>query len=80
MPGKRDSDKRLKGMGIPIEVCVKYERKAGVKTGQQPTKAQRDKIAAMMVAQITLGVTDVVLSSKDYELIQQEVKANEEAR
>ncbi len=80
MPGKRDCDKRLKGMGIPIEVCVKYERRAGVKIGHAPTKAQRDEIAKMMVTQITLGVADVVLTAKDYELILEEVKANERSR
>ena len=28
MAGKRDASKRLKGFGIPVEVCVKYERLA----------------------------------------------------
>lgn len=29
---KRDKNKRLKGFGIPVELCVRYERMAGVKT------------------------------------------------
>ena len=31
MANMRDKNKRLKGFGIPVEVCVKYERLAGVK-------------------------------------------------
>lgn len=76
--GRRDVRKRLKGFGIPIEVCVKYERLAGLKTGETPNKSQADKIAAMMVTSITLGVQHVKLEAEDYKLIAEEVKSNEQ--
>lgn len=78
MSGRRDAKKRLKGMGIPIDVCVKYERLAGLKTGETPNKQQADKIAAMMVTSITLGVQNVELSPEDHELIAKEIRENEQ--
>lgn len=73
----RDKDKRLKGFGIPIEVCVKYERAVGIPAGVEPTKQQRAAVTKLMVDVLTAGVSNVVLNSEDYELIAQEVKRNE---
>lgn len=71
---KRDINKRLKGFGIPIELCVKYERMAGVKPGEEPTKKQQEQITKLMVTALTLYVAHIVLTSRDYEEIAQEVK------
>lgn len=75
---QRNKDKRLKGFGIPIEVCVKYERMAGVKTGETPTKRQAEDVTRYMVAALTIGAANVVLSARDYELIAEEARANEQ--
>lgn len=77
---KRDINKRLKGFGIPIELCVKYERMAGVKPGEEPTKKQQEQITKLMVTALTLYVAHIVLTSRDYAEIAQEVKENEERR
>ena len=77
---KRDINKRLKGFGIPIEVCVKYERMAGVACGKRPTKKQREQVTKLMVAALTVYTSDIQLSSRDYKLIQREVEENERKR
>ena len=75
--GRRDVNKRLKGFGIPIEVCVKYERRAGLKTGEVADKKTQELIASYMVQDLIAAVANVPLSSEDYALIAKEVKANE---
>jgi hypothetical protein len=77
---KRDKNKRLKGFGIPVELCVRYERMAGVKTGEEPTRAQQQDITRLMVTALTVYAADVVLTSADYQLIKEEVEANERNR
>lgn len=77
---KRDKNKRLKGFGIPVEVCVRYERMAGVKPGEVPTKQQARRITELMVAALTVYASKVVLTARDYELILKEVKDNERNR
>ncbi len=78
MANMRDKNKRLKGFGIPVEVCVKYERLAGVKVNEKPTRAQSTIVTDLMVKVLIAGVSDVKLTSEDYEQIAKEVKANEE--
>ena len=80
MANKRNVNKRLKGFGIPIEVCVRFERMAGVETGDQPNKKQQAQVTELMVSALTLYSSKVVLTAKDYELIAEEVKQNEENR
>lgn len=77
MANMRDKNKRLKGFGIPIEVCVKYERLAGVKTNETPTKKQAKAVTDLMVKVLIAGVSNVSLTSEDYEQIAREVKKNE---
>lgn len=77
MANMRDKNKRLKGFGIPVEVCVKYERLAGVKVNEKPTKQQSKVITDLMVKVLIAGVSNVTLSSEDYEQIAKEVKENE---
>ena len=74
--GRRDVRKRLKGMGIPIEVCVKYERRAGLKPGQQPDKRQADLISSMMVSALVRDVQHDKLTVEDLELIAREIDGN----
>lgn len=80
MAGKRDKNKRLKGFGIPVEVCVRYERMVGVKTGETPTKQQAQQITELMVTALTIYASKVVLTSRDYAQIQKEVESNERSR
>ena len=77
---KRDTNKRLKGFGIPIEVCIRYERMAGVKTDETPTKEQQKEVSRLMINAMTLYASEVVLTSKDYEQIAREVANNEQKR
>lgn len=77
MANVRDKNKRLKGFGIPIETCVKYERLAGVETGKEPTKAQSMKVTDLMVKVLSAGVAHVALTAADYDIISKEVAKNE---
>ena len=78
MANQPDKNNRLKGLQVPIEVCVKFERLAGVKVNQEPTIQQRKAIGKMMVSALVLASQHVQLNAADYEQIAKEVKANEE--
>ena len=73
-----DVNNRLKGLRIPIEVCVKYERMAGAKPFEELTHDQKIAVGKLMVDALTIGSREVVLTSEDYEQIAQEVKQNEQ--
>lgn len=75
----RDKNKRMKGMGIPIDLCVKFERKIGLKPGEKPDYCQRIKISDLMISAMQEAVKDVVLSDDDKEQIKEEIKHNEDA-
>ena len=53
---------------------------AGVKTGDEPTKAQQQDITRLMITALTVYAADVVLTAADYQLIKEEVEANERNR
>lgn len=77
MANARNKNKRLKCFGIPIETCVKYERLAGVATGATPTKNQSEVVTRLMVNVLSAGVSNVALTSADYQQIAKEVESNE---
>lgn len=74
---KREPSKRLKAFGVPIELCVKFERLVGVKTGETPTFVQKIHVSDAMIAAMNAWVQNIELSAEDYELIAKEVKENE---
>ena len=76
MADRPDVNNRLKGLRIPIETCVKYERLVGVKQGEDPTPSQRLRIGKMMVSAVVLAVQNVNLSAADYRWIAEEVEKN----
>lgn len=78
MASQRKNNKRFKGFGIPIEVCMKFEKKAGFKPGQELTKKEAEKVTDEMVKALICGVADITLTSEEYELVAKEVKRNEE--
>lgn len=78
MSNQPDVNKRLKGLRIPIEVCVKFERLAGVKVNEEPTAQQRLSVSKMMVSALVLATQHVTLNANDYEQIAAEVKRNEQ--
>ena len=75
-----DINKRLKGFRIPIEICVKYERMAGVKAGHRPTKSEADKVSEMMVGALVLGCANYTLTPRDYIEIAREIENNAKKR
>lgn len=77
MANQPDVNNRLKGLRVPIEVCVKYERLAGVKVNQEPTKQQAQAVSKMMVSALILASQHVQLNSADYDQVKREVAANE---
>ena len=80
MARNRDVTKRLKGIGIPIEVCVKYERMCGIPAGSRGSFAQRMRVSDAMIAALERGAEGVELSGEDWRLIRAEIKANGLAR
>ena len=80
MANNRDTNKRLKAIGIPIELCIKYERLCGIKPGQRMSFADKFHVSEAMISALDAGVRNVELTSEDYMLIAAEVKRNEESR
>lgn len=78
MSNQPDANNRLKGLRIPIEVCVKYERMAGVEGDAELTHDQKIKVGKLMVDALTIGCRNIVLSADDYEQIAREVRRNEQ--
>lgn len=77
---ERDTNKRLKGIGLPIELCVKIERAVGVKAGQTPTYTQRCHVSDAIISALESAFRNIQLTAEDYEQIAEEVKRNEDAR
>jgi hypothetical protein len=80
MAANRDTNKRLKGIGLPIELCVKYERLCGIKGEHRLTFTEKFRVSEAMISALEAGVRNVQLTSEDYELIAKEVKKNESSR
>lgn len=77
MSNQPDPANRLKGIRIPEEICVKYERAAGVKPWQIPTRAQAQDVSRMMVTALSLGVQGIKLSAEDHAQILETIRNNE---
>jgi hypothetical protein len=80
MASNRDTNKRLKAIGLPIELCIKYERLCGIRPGQRMSFTDKFHVSEAMISALEAGVRNVELSSEDYMLIAQEVKQNEQSR
>jgi len=76
----RDTNKRLKAIGLPIELCVKFERLCGIPAGRKPTYVEKIHVSEAMISALESAVRNVQLTSEDYQLIANEVKANENSR
>ena len=76
----RDTNKRLKAIGLPIELCVKFERLCGIPAGRKPTYVEKIHVSEAMISAMEAAVRNVQLTSADYELIAAEVKRNESRR
>lgn len=77
MSNQPDTNNRLKGLRIPIETCVRFERLAGVKVNEEPTIQQKKAVAKMMVSAMILASQHVQLNAADHEQIAREVAENE---
>lgn len=67
---------RQRNLQVLTEVCMKYERKHGLKPGEVPTRAQVEAINEDMVDAIERKVRNVVLTPRDYRDIADEEEAN----
>ncbi len=76
----RDTNKRLKGVGFPIELCFKMDRAVGVQPGKKPTYDQRCAVGRLIVAAVEKAVKRVKLTSLDYKLIAREIAENEKLK
>lgn len=77
MTGQRDSKKRSKGFGFPLDVCLKFERLVGIPPRGKPDYWQRMQITHEMVKALRAHVAHVNLTDEDWELIRQEIAENE---
>ena len=80
MADNRDTNKRLQAIGLPIELCVKFERLCGIPAGRKPTYVEKIHVSEEMISAMEAYVRNVQLTSEDYELIAKEVKRNEQSR
>lgn len=80
MAASRDTNKRLKAIGLPIELCVKYERMCGITPSSRVSYMDKIHVSEAMISALEAGVRNVQLSSDDYQLIAAEVRRNEEER
>lgn len=78
MATMRDVNKRLKAIGIPIELCLKYERLCGLEPGKALSFVDKIHVSDAMISALEAGARNVRLTSEDYKLIAEEVKKNEE--
>lgn len=76
MKRTRDTNKRLKALGMPIELCIKFERLIGLKPGEKPNYVERIKISDAMITAMEAAVRNVRLTEDDYRLIADEVGRN----
>ena len=76
----RDSRKRLKGLGLPVELCVKLEQYAGVKPGEKPDFIQRMKISDFVIQQLTKATEDIHLTAENMMLVKREISQNHKTR
>lgn len=80
MKRTRNTNKRLKAIGIPIPLCVKFERLCGVKPGQELSYMDKLHVSEAMISAMEAAVRKIQLTAEDYELIAKEMKHNESNR
>lgn len=80
MASNRDTNKRLKAIGLPIELCVKYERLCGIETGKKPSFVDRIHVSDAMISALEAAVRNIKLTADDYAIIEKEVRKNEQNR
>ena len=76
----RDTNKRLKWVGFPIELCFKMERAVGVQPGKKATYDQRCAVSRLIVGAVEKAVKHVKLTALDHKLIAREIEENEKLR
>lgn len=80
MASNRDTNKRLKAIGLPIELCLKYERLCGIPAGKRPTFVDKIHVSDAMISALEAAVRNVKLTADDYAIIEKEVRRNEQKR
>lgn len=76
---KRDSKKRLKGLGLPVDLCVKIEQLVGVMPGQKPDYIQKIKISDFIIRALEKATSGVVLTPENVAAVKEEVLGNKNA-
>lgn len=76
---KRDSKKRLKGLGLPVDLCVKIEQLVGVMPGQKPDYIQKIKISDFIISALEKATSSVVLTPENVAAVKEEVLGNKKA-
>ena len=76
----RDTSKRWRSQGLPIDLSIKLERAVGVKPGEKPNYMQKILISDMIIKALENAVADIELDSVDKAAVEKEIRSNEERR
>lgn len=76
----RDTTKRFRSQGLPVELCVKLEQAVGVAPGQKPTFFQKQQISDIIIKAVMKEVADVELNPANKALVEQEIRENKKIR
>ena len=76
----RDTTKRYRSQGLPVELCVKLEQAVGVAPGQKPSFFQKQLISDIIIKAVMKEVADVELNPANKALVEQEISENRKFR
>ena len=76
----RDTSKRFRSQGLPIELSVKLEQAVGVKPGKKPNYMQKILISDMIVKAVEAAVSEIELDPINRAAVEEEIRGNEERR
>lgn len=72
----RDPNKRLKAIGLPIELCLKIEQAVGVKPGCHPDYIEKIRISDFIITTLKDAVKGTVLEPDNLRALANELDRN----
>ena len=76
----RDTSKRWRSQGLPIELSVKLEQAVGVKPGEKPNYMQKILISDLIIKAVESAVGGIELDPVNKAAVEEEIRSNEERR
>lgn len=76
----RDTGKRWRSQGLPIDLAVKLEQAVGVKPGKKPNYMQKILISNLIIKAVEKAVGEIELDPVNKAAVEAEIRSNEEQR